>query len=758
MFLLLGVLAVQWWPALPRGTALLVLLVALVVLAAVAARWSLTRPAAWMILGIGWSVWCGASAMQARLPVPLEGQDLVVVGRVLGLPDPAADATRFQLQVLAASQAGRPVPLRGRVQLAWYDDAPPLAPCERWQLRLRLKRPRSMLDPGGADTERSALQRGVVAVGYVREDPANKRLGRRWCIHEVRARLAQGIELRVPDRHDAALLRALALGDVRGLDPDDWSVARANGVSHLLAISGFHVGVAAAFGAWGVIAIYALWPALALRCPRVQAQAGGALTAAVAYGALAGMGLPTMRTLLMIAVVVAARGWRRHVRAGHGLALAMLVLLLSDPLAVLSAGFWLSFVGVAFLILCLTEHAHGLRGIVKGLTTGQWVMTLALLPLSLWFFGQTSLVGGLSNLVAVPVVSFVLVPLALLGVLALVIWPPFAVWPLSLAAHVAHGQWWLLQRIAAWPGASCYLPSVSVWALVLGMLGALWLLAPRGIPTRWLGAMLFLPLLWPQLPRPAPSAFEAWVLDVGQGLSVVVRTRGHTLVYDTGARYPSGFDIGAAAVVPSLHALGVRRLDMLVVSHADNDHAGGAGAVLAAYAPGRRLAGEPRRMPSPMAGCHAGQAWTWDGVRFSVLGPLDDTGAGNDRSCVLLVDGGADRLLLTGDITSRVESAVAAALPSGGSVVMTVPHHGSMTSSSEPFLTAVAPSLAVVSAGWRNRFRHPRPLVVARYGAAGVPLLNTATAGAIQLSFPARGHARVVRQERQRQARYWREK
>ena len=273
-----------------------------------------------------------------------------------------------------------------------------------------------------------------------------------------------------------------------------------------------------------------------------------------------------------------------------------------------------------------------------------------------------------------------------------------------------------------------------------------------------LGLLLFLPLLWPPLAQPAAGAFEAWVLDVGQGLSVLLRTRGHALLYDTGARYPSGFDLGEAAVLPAIHALGISRLDTLVVSHADNDHAGGAPAVMAAFPQARRYAGEPERMPMPMDACAAGQAWAWDGVRFRMLSPAPGgAGKGNDRSCVLLVEGAGGGLLLTGDITAKVEPQVAAALGDGAPPVLLVPHHGSKTSSSADFIDAVAPPFAVVSAGWRNRFGHPKPEVLARYAEAGVPVLNTADGGAIGIEFPADAPARVAARWRLRDPRYWRE-
>lgn len=754
--MLIGVLLVQAWPALPtRWLGVPIGLVA-AALAWWRPRW---RWACFVLLGTAWALWRGALAMDARLPRALEGRDIAVVGSLVGLPLARTDASRFTLQVERATLDGRPLALRGRITVSWYEDAPPLRACTRWHLLLRLKRPRALLDPGAADSERTALERGIVATGYVRDDDRNHQLpGPRWCVDGARAAIADDIMARVRDRHDAALLRAFAVGDTRGLSQDDWAVARANGVSHLIAISGFHVGVAAVFGVWLAWLVYALWPRLGLTLPRPPAQAGAALLAAGVYSALAGFGLPTVRTLLMIAVVALARCSRRASGGTQSLALALIAILLVDPLAVLAAGFWLSFVGVAFLILFLQARGRGWRAFVHELSAGQLLMTVALLPLTLWFFGQASLVGALSNLVAVPVVSFVIVPCALFGMLLLALCPPLAMPVLWLAARIVHAQWWLLERMASWPGAQWYLPLVQPHALVLAVVGALWLFLPRGAPLRWLGCLLFLPLLLPPRSVPAEGAFRVWVLDVGQGLSVLLRTRGHALVYDAGARYPSGFNLGDAVVLPSIHALGIPRLDLLMISHGDNDHAGGAAVVVAAFPQARRLAGEPVRMHVPMTQCVAGQSWQWDGVRFRVLSPAPGGGnRDNDSSCVLLVEGRGGRVLLTGDISSKMEPAVVAALDAGPPPVLLVPHHGSGTSSSAAFIAALKPPLALVSAGWRNRFGHPRPEVVARYAQAGVPLFNTAAQGAMELDFPADGPPRRKPGWRLRQPRYWRE-
>lgn len=764
--LLVGALAAQALPVLPpRWFDLAVLLVTPALLA-----FCLTRRThagivllALAVAAFGWTTWCADRAMSARLPHALEGADLVVRGMVRDLPEAQAESTRFEFDADQAELNDAAVSLRGTLRLSWYathDAQPPmLTPCSHWQLHVRLKRPRGLLDPGGFDFERYALQQGIVATGYVREDTGNRALGApMFCVDALRDRIAAALSASLPaDPHAANLLRALSVGDQRALDEADWQVLRATGTGHLIAISGFHVGLAAVFGVWLIRMFWFVWPPLALRMPRPVAEASIALPAAFAYGALAGFGLPTTRTLLMIAAVSLARIVRRNGGMGEGFGLALCAILIADPLSVLAAGFWLSFVGVAFLAYTLDRGA-GWRGRLREIGLAPLLMALALLPLTVWFFGQASLAGPIANLIAVPLVSFVLVPVTLLASLSLMPLPAFGVPLLHVAAWLADAYWAMLTWIASWPPALYYPPESGIAAFALACLGVIVMLAPRGMPARWLGVALLLPLLWPRIDLPRDGGFAATVIDVGQGLSVLVRTRGHALLFDTGARFPSGFDLGEAAVVPSLHALGVERLDMLIVSHGDNDHSGGARSVLAAFPAAQALGGEPARGPVPLAQCHAGQSWNWNGVAFRVLHPpLPIALHGNDAGCVLHVEGRGGRLLLPADTTTRVEPQIVSEMDDGPPLVLIAPHHGSKTSSSEDYLLALHPVLAIASAGYRNRFHHPAPVIIERYRTLGIPLLDSADTGAVRIAFPPDAPPRVESEERLRQTRYWRE-
>jgi competence protein ComEC len=750
--LLAGVSLVQLFPALPPPWLSAALLVA-----AVVAWWrdraGPVRLAGAFAVGIAWASLAGAWAMSQRLPIALEGIEVEVQGRVLGLPRRDEDSQRFDFRI----ESGAPPALLGRrVRVGWYGQgAPEVEAGSRWQLQLRCRRPRGVLDPGGGDSERAALLQGVAAFASVREPRQARLLRNGEGIDALRARLSRRIASSLPEG-EARFVQALALGDTRALSETDWEVLRATGLTHQIAISGFHVGMVAGAGALLALGLFRLVPAWGRRLPAVQAAALAALLVAGAYSALAGFALPTVRTLLMIAVVCAARLSRRASGALHGLALALIAVLLADPLSVLAPGFWLSFAGVAWLLWCLPAREQG--GALRGFLRAQAVATLALLPLGAWFFGQASLPGPLANLVGVPVISLLVVPLSLLGLLLAPVSAAAASLCWQGAARLMHWLWLALESVAAWPAALAWLPEPRLLAVAFACAGALWLLLPRRLPGKELAALLFLPLLWPALARPAPGEVDIEVLDVGQGLSVLVRTHGHALLYDAGGGGAHGPDFGESAVVPALRALGVRRLDLLVLSHGDADHAGGAAAVQRAFPGTRTLGVEGWALPG-MGLCRDTQAWEWDGVRFRVLHPPPFFPyLRNDSSCVLRVEAGGQVALLPGDIGRQVEKRLLRlhgdSLHAG---LLLVPHHGSRHSSGGDFVATVAPAWAVASTGAGNRFGLPKAEIVERYRAGGSRFLDTAQEGALGFRLGAPGlQLRAAR--RRDQPRYWRER
>ncbi|MGH8052700.1 MAG: DNA internalization-related competence protein ComEC/Rec2 [Stenotrophomonas sp.] len=713
------------------------------------------RLAGVVLTGIGWVGLHAGWGLAAQLPFAAEGREFTVSGAVISLPEHEARRTRFLLRVDGDDTTPH---LQGRrLQLSWYDDFGATSPGprmqlhagQRWRLQVRLRVPRGLSNPGGFDAERHALAQRISATGLVRSPETARLLAPPSGLAVWRQRMASRIAGQVPSA-SSRYVQALALGDTRGLTDDDWQRLRATGLTHLIAISGFHVGMVAVCGAWLIGGIWRLLPWLGLRWPRPQAAAAGAFIAALVYAAVAGFALPTVRTVLMVAVIVLARLWRRPVDVLGSLGLAALAVLLVDPLSVLSAGFWLSFAGVAWLAWCLPERTHWLRGFLSA----QRVATLGLLPLSAMLFGQASAIGPLANLVAIPWWSLVVVPLAVLGTALEVVWSGSGALVWRASAWCFDLSWPLFEFLAGTRFSLWWLPEPAWFALPLALLGALWMLLPSGVPAKPLALLLWLPLLLPWRELPAKEEFELVMLDVGQGLSVLVRTQQHTLLYDAGPAVRDGFDAGERVVVPALRALGVDGLNRLVISHGDHDHAGGVPAVQAALPVDELHA--PPGLPWPAASeCVAGHAWEWDGVRFEFLHPVADFPyLRNESSCVLKVAGRHGSVLLMGDVGEVIERGlVKRARAQLKADVVVLPHHGSGNSSGPDFVGATGARLALVSAGHGNRFGHPRRDVVARWQRAGAEVLGSAGSGAVRVWLGRDGLQ--LRERRMARSRWW---
>lgn len=719
--------------------------------------------------GFCWAALLAGVRLADALAPGHEGQDLRLTGVVASLPQSFDRGVRFELAVESVDPAHATVP--SRVALAWYGswrrDVPAGAPPqvragERWTLAVRLKRPHGLANPHGFDYEAWLLERGVRATGYVRIGADHRKLDDlvhrpAWWIERLRDVIRARILTALPGGESAGVLVALAVGDQRSIPSAQWTVFTRTGVNHLMSISGLHVTMIAGlvyafvFGLWRRIA------ALALRLPAQRAAALAGLFAALAYAALAGFAVPAQRTVYMLAVVAAALWVGRTTAASSVLGLALLVVVVIDPWAVLAPGFWLSFGAVALIMLVTAGRIRRMHWLTAWAST-QWAVTLGLIPLLLALFQQVSLVSPIANAFAIPVVSLVVVPLALVGTVL-----PFDA--VLAAAHIVMTETLrALEWLAAVPDAVWQQHAPPQWTVAVALAGIVWTLLPRGFPARWLGLFGLLPLFLVLPPRLVRGEVEVAVLDVGQGLAVVVRTRGHALLYDAGPAYSQEADAGSRVVVPYLRASGVRRLDGLIVTHSDNDHSGGAASVIAAVPTVWMSSSLPDSSPlhglgTASVSCIAGQSWIWDGVRFEVLHPTTASYAvermrANDRSCVLKVSNGRVRVLLTGDIESRSERELlqrdAAALRAD---VLVAPHHGSRTSSTAEFLDAVAPRIAIFTVGYRNRFGHPRPDVLERYRERGSRILRSDRHGAIVLR--AGYNESSLRLHREERRRYW---
>lgn len=751
----LGCSLLQLAPQLPAPGWSLTALVGLMVPAWLLARRRVFRALPWLVAGLLCAFWQANRVLDQRLPVELEGSDLTVEGVVASLPKQDERRVRVLFEVDRASGWDRP----GRLLLSWYEDPPELQPGQRWRLRVRMKRPRGFANPGGFDYAGWLFRNGVGATGYVRRSADNRRLGGLgWpgVVDRWRGRLVGVIERTVPDPA-AGLLAALAVGDRSAIGADQWALLKRTGTNHLLAISGLHIGLVATLaffiGRW----LWSLPGGTLLRVPAPMAGALAAVLAAAAYALLAGWSLPTQRAFIMVAVLMMALLLRRRPGLTRALALALGAVLLLDPLATLDPGFWLSFGAVGALLFGMGWRPRE-GGWWWRWGRAQWVVALGLLPVLVLLFQSVSVIAPLANLVAIPWVSFLVVPPLLIGLLLSSLSPALAAPLLGLAGGSLDILWSLLAWLAEWPHASWRFAGLPWWVLCAALGGSLLLLAPRGLPGRRWGVIGLVALLLYRPPAPAPGSAWVTLLDVGHGLAAVVRTADHLLLFDSGPAYSDRFDAGNAVIVPYLQHAGVERIDRVIISHGDRDHIGGLDSVRRAMTVGEVVSGVADRIPGARR-CVAGEAWRWDGVDFRILHPsAGGRLRGNDGSCVLRVATAAGSVLLPGDIEAAGEQAMLERLAGGlDSDVLVAPHHGSRTSSTAAFVQAVTPAWVLFPVGYRDRYGHPHPEVVARYRDLGAGLFDSAGSGALAVRLTADRPPTAPCRYRIGWERYWRE-
>jgi competence protein ComEC len=740
-----------------------------------------------VLAGAGSTGWRAAEFASQALAPELQGVDIEVTGHIASLPQRTTQGERFLLAVASARHRGEPVDAPQQLQLGWYGGgagaamwargagSPGLRTGEQWRFTVRLRSPHGNANPHGFDLERWLWSQRIGATGYVRNgprDPAPQKLAAAsgYPLQAARQQVRDAIQARVDDPRAAGVLAALLVGDQSAIERADWALFRTTGVAHLMVISGLHVTLFA----WMAMALVAAiwprlgrqWPILLLSVPTPVASAWGGWLLATAYALFSGWGLPAQRAVIMLGVVMALRLGARRWPWPLVWGCAMWAVLLIDPMAWLQPGFWLSFFAVGVLFASgrqlpgmpsqdddarpsvARDRLRRLLLSFMGMVRTQALVTVALAPLSLLLFGQFSVASLAANLVGIPLVTQLVMPLVLLGTVFAPLW--------DLAAWLVQVLSVWLGWLAQWPWAAVYRPAAPLWLSLAGVFGGLLLVLRLPWTVRSAGWLLLWPVLLWSPPRPPVAAFDLMVVDVGQGSAVLIRTATHSLLYDTGPRYSPVSDAGDRIVVPLLRALG-ERLDTVIVSHIDGDHSGGADAVQAAHPEARWLSSYD---PDPGRRCLAGQHWEWDSVRFEVQHPhphhFDETGKGrlstNDMSCVLMVSAGEQSAWLGGDITDRQEVRMALDRPDLRATVMLAPHHGSRSSSSPVLLNTLRPQWVIAQSGYRNRFNHPAPTVLDRYRQRGIPWVTSANCGAATWRS---WQPDTVHCHRQEQRRFW---
>jgi competence protein ComEC len=735
------------------------------------------------LLGCSFVLLYSQSILAWQLPKELETKTVTIRGTIVSLPvlslsetkKPGAEESSihftFALEALNAQAQ------KTTVQLHWYHytGIPTLHAGEKWQLEVRLKRPHSLLNPGGFDYEKWLFSKGIRATGYVVNPGQARKLSDsswRYAVTQVRAYLQQKIHLHLQGEPTEGLISALIMGAQDGIRSEQWQIMRATGTNHLMAIAGVHIAFVSGFLYTFVNFLWRRSPRCVLALPAQTAAACAALITAILYSALAGFALPTQRALIMLFVLMMGLLLRRTLHPWNAFLLALLLIVLWDPLSTLSISFWLSF-GAVFAII------YGISGRIKpsGLWWKygrvQWVITLALIPMTLLLFQQSSLISLVANLIAVPAVGILVLPLCLSGALLALIFPFLGHGLLWTSAKIIAVIWEVLRWLGNIEGAVWQHSVPNVWVLLAAAIGILWLLAPGGFPARGMGLFWISPMLFYFPAAPSAGIAKLTLLDVGQGLSAVVQTQHHALVFDTGLPMGKNEDTAGRVILPFLQTAGIHTIDTLIVSHGDADHIGGARTLLQGIpvrqiqsSVPRHAAFENRRAET----CRAGEKWKWDGVTFQLLYPPPALlGQGNNSSCVLRVATKTGALLLTGDIEKPAENYLVkqyqktAQAEAGSSeentlsaTILIAPHHGSRTSSTPDFISAVHPTYVFFPTGYKNRYRFPNKIILERYKQAGVRMLNATETGAISIELGGSKEI-AVRTERVKEKKIWHE-
>ncbi len=687
-----------------------------------------TRLLAIFFIGSLWTLFYASLITQNVLTPSLINTEISVTGLINSIP--VKQGNRVQFEFLPEHNQNYRLP--EKLRISWYNALPnTISAGEKWQLMLKLKPPHGTMNPAGFDYEKWLFQQRIGAVGYVRHSTENRLIqtASLFNINSWRHKIVILLEEALPNSPYLGLIQGLTVGVKQQISTSQWQVLRQSGTSHLLAISGLHIGLAAAIGFFCFKWLWRLRPNNLLLLPANHFAAIAGMFTGLFYAALAGFSIPTQRALIMLSVVTVMLLLKRPINISQSLALAAILILILNPLAILSAGFFLSFAAVAIIIL-ITQNRFPAPKF-------QWLKThtliaLGLTPLLLLFFMQTSLIAPIANLIAIPVISFLVIPLLLLSSIMIGLYAPIAEFLLNLVVTIFELLWPIIELLATSRYSHWNMATISNLHWFILVVATLVLLAPRSIPGKWLALFAFLPLFYPISSRPDKGDIWFTLLDVGQGLAAIIQTAEHTVIFDTGPKYNARLNAGSSVVAPFLKDRGIRHIDTLIVSHSDNDHIGGAKHLINNFTINTILTSQPKHLPGSRV-CHSGQSWRLDGVTFEILSPESQAiDSDNNLSCVLKVMSGEHRILLTGDIEKSIEAKLvrssAKQLPA---TILIAPHHGSNSSSTNQFIQQVNAKWVLFATGYLNQYHFPHKKVIQRYQKTDAKLLNTAEHGAI---------------------------
>lgn len=699
-----------------------------------------------LLIIIHWS-WIDITRWQ--LPVSLIQKSVLIDGVISNIPQKKYRGVQFLFHAKKINHQK----MNTTFLISWYQHPPQLQIGQHWQFIVKLKPPIGSQNPGGFNYADFLIHQGVSATGYVvtRDQKQNQLLSRKksFYIDRLREKIQKQISSSILNPTIAAFISALCVGLRNGLTQSDWQVFQKTGTNHLVAIAGLHIGFVVAAIYFLVNKIARLLPKLLLRMPASRIAEMAALCAAILYSTLSGFAIPAQRASIMLFILMIGNIFFRRASMWYRWVAAMMIVLIINPYDCCEASFWLSFIAVGLLIWVMSNRLRSPSHLISW-GKMQMTMVIGLMPLMFWFFQQVSIVSFIANAIAIPWVGFLILPIALSACVMCV----FHFFWLSqtlfwLSGKSLYPLWKILSFLSNASFASWHHAFPSALILLVGMMGVIVLLSPRGFPAKWMGCFGLLPVFFYYPVSPSYGDFKATVIDVGQGLSVLIQTKNHVMLYDTGAHSPGGFDFGDSVVTPYLREQGIKNINRLEISHGDNDHSGGADAIVKNFRVDKIVTSAPKLVKHFHAHyCDATQQWVWDGVRFITLNPApNEPYDDNNSSCVIKIIGKQGQLLLTGDIQRETESRLVEQYGNQlHSTVLIVPHHGSRTSSSNSFIAAVSPQYAVISAGKYNRYHLPAQSVVDRYDERHIVLYNTADTGAVMIRFLHTGQVKLSAQ------------
>ena len=706
-------------------------------------------------LGFVWMACHINHHLSTELPYAVEGQLVQISGTIISIPEQHGLGLKFNFKVQSLQHASEHWPAPGVVQLSWYHSKQRLTVGDSWSLYVKLKRPRAFANPGGFDTEKYFFQQRIYALGVVNNKQPVKLIASKLSsqpINRLRQHLLEIITDLAGPEEFFGIITALILGIKSYIPIQQLTVLRDTGTAHLMAISGLHIGLLAATIFFVIKITYRkLLFRYSITAPIIAALV--ALIITISYALLAGFAIATQRALIMVIVMLWSILARRKVTIMQGYCFSMLGVLCIDPFAVMSVGFWLSFIAVALLLIA----SVGVTGITKWCKP-QLALLFGMLPLTALYFQQITFIAPLANLIAIPIVSIIIVPLLILAIVTMMINFHISKILLLSANNILHGLWYYLEHINHLHAVYVTASAAPIWLVVCAIIGSFWLFAPRGIPGRYWGLLPLLAIFIPKTSVLEQGQLEFTLLDVGQGLAAVIKTKNHVLVYDTGP--------GPNIVWPFLKSQGISKINTLMISHADKDHIGGAKGLLQHIMVEQVLTSDTNALLTHQPQqCVIGQHWQWDGVDFKVLHPpnlaivkKNKNNKRNNNSCVLLVQSSEQRLLLTGDIEAVSEQLLVKNFAKQlAADILVVPHHGSKSSSSLEFIKAVQPQYAIISVGHINQYGHPKQQVLSRYQSLDINILTTAEHGAILFKLAEKHKKILPRCYRIEHSAFWRE-